>query len=148
MSEYLDYLEESTNTVRSKNKWSMLLLLLTYLGIWAFALIVFWFFSAPDDALGYSLMFLLLLLPVTTLVISFLIGKNDYGGKGKWLLPIVFGVMYMLAEYATFSAANMAAFHKVNPPQYSMIPVGALLSLFGMSVGFAIHYTGKRRRKV
>ena len=34
-----DYLEESTNTVRSKNKLSMIILLATYLGIWAVSLI-------------------------------------------------------------------------------------------------------------
>ena len=33
MSDYLNYLEESTNTVRSKNKLSMIILLATYLGI-------------------------------------------------------------------------------------------------------------------
>ncbi len=44
MSDYLNYLEESTNTVRSKNKLSMIILLATYLGIWAVSLITFWFF--------------------------------------------------------------------------------------------------------
>lgn len=43
MSDYLNYLEESTNTVRSKNKLSMIILLATYLGIWAVSLITFWF---------------------------------------------------------------------------------------------------------
>ena len=35
MSNYLDYLEESTNSVKSKNKLSKIILIATYLGIWA-----------------------------------------------------------------------------------------------------------------
>ena len=73
-----DYLEESTNTVRSKNKLSMIILLATYLGIWAVSLITFWFFISGTDSMGYSIMFLWVLLPVTTFVISLLIGKNNY----------------------------------------------------------------------
>ena len=45
MSNYLNYLDESTNTVKSKNKLSMLILLVTYLGIWAISLIVSGFLS-------------------------------------------------------------------------------------------------------
>ena len=52
MSNYLNYLEESTNTVKSKNRLSMLILISTYLGIWAISLISFWFFSSASDANG------------------------------------------------------------------------------------------------
>jgi hypothetical protein len=45
-------------------------------------------------------MYLWVLLPVTTLVLSVLIGRNDYWEKLKGLSTIIFGVMYMLAEYA------------------------------------------------
>ena len=70
MSNYLDFLEESTNTVKSRNKLSMLILVLTYLVIWSISIIVFWFFTSGSDAMGYSLMFLWILLPVTTFVVS------------------------------------------------------------------------------
>ena len=62
MSNYLNYLDESTNTVKSKNKLSMLILFVTYLGIWAVSLIVFWFFINSSDAMGYSIMYLWVLL--------------------------------------------------------------------------------------
>ena len=90
MSNYLNYLEESTNTVKSKNRLSMLILVSTYLGIWAISLISFWFFSSASDAMGYSIMFLWVLLPVTTFIISLLIGMNDYWGKWKWFSAIAF----------------------------------------------------------
>lgn len=128
MSNYLNYLDESTNTVKSKNKLSMLILLVTYLGIWAVSLIVFWFFINSSDAMGYSIMYLWVLLPVTTFVISLLIGKNNYMGRWMWCFSIAFGIMYMLAEYATFSAANMITFDKINMPQFAMILIGAIIS--------------------
>ncbi|MCH5345386.1 MAG: helix-turn-helix transcriptional regulator [Acetatifactor sp.] len=140
MSNYLDYLEESTNVVKSKNKFSKLILIMIYLVIWAISLIVFWFFTSGSDAMGYSIMFLWVLLPVTTFVLSMLIGKNDYWGKWKWISAIVFGVMYMLAEYATFRVANMASSDKINMPSFGMIPVGIIVSLFGLGIGVGIDH--------
>lgn len=143
MSNYLEYLEENTNVVKSKDKQSKLILIATYLAIWAIALIVFWFFTSGSDAMGYSLMFLWVLLPVTTFVTAALIGKHDYWGRYNWCSVIGFGVMYMLAEYATFSTANMVAFHKINAPEFMMIVYGAVIALIGLGVGKVLN-----RRKV
>lgn len=139
VSDYLDFLEESTNVVKSKNKLSKLILIATYLVIWAISLIVFWFFTNASDVMGYSIMFLWVLLPVTTFIISLLIGKNDYWGKWKWGFTFAFGIMYMLAEYATFSAANMVSFNKMNMPHFGMLPVGAVISMIGLGLGAGIN---------
>src|SRR5699024_9898029 len=111
------------------------LLILVYLGIWAFSLIVFWFFASGSDAMGYWIMFLWVVLPVTTFVVSLLIGRNNYGGQRKWLACIGFGVLYMLAHYATFSAANMAATGRFHLPSFSMLLTGAVIALIGMAIG-------------
>ena len=145
MSSYIDYLEESTNVVSSKNKLSRQLIVITYLVIWAFSLIFFWFFTSGSDAMGYSLMFLWILLPVTTFILSLLIGKRDHWGRYKWVASLAFGIMYMLAEYGTFSAANMAAFNKFNLPSLGMIPAGAIISLLGMGLGAGIRHLRSRK---
>ena len=150
MSNYMDYLEESTNTVKSQKKLSLTILLATYLGIWAFALIVFWFFISGSDAMGYSLVFLWIILPVATLVISLLIGKNNHLGKGKWITPIAFGVMHMLAEYATFSVRNMIAieFTRINVPHFELILIGAFFSVIGLGIGsLAYHIKSNSKKK-
>ena len=67
---YLNYLEESTNTVKSKNKLSTTILISTYLGIWTISLASFWLFS-KGDALGHTLMFLYIVLPLTTLILFY-----------------------------------------------------------------------------
>lgn len=139
MSNYLDYLEESTNIVKSRNKFAKLILVIAYLVIWAISLIEFWFFTSGSDALGYSIMFLLILLPVTTFILSLLIGRNDYWGKFKWLSVFAFGFMYMLAEYATFSTANMVSFNKFNMPDFSIFITGTIISVIGTGIGVAIN---------
>lgn len=143
---YLDYLAQSTDAVQSRRRLTLLLLTLSYLGIWAFSLIVFWFFISGSDAMGYGIMFLWVLLPVTTLLLSLLIGKNDFGGRRKWLCCLAFGAMYMLAEYATFRAANMAAFGRLLPPSFGMLPAGAILSLLGLAIGSGLRRIATRRK--
>ena len=141
---YMDYLDESTNIVKSRTRFSKLALVLSYLIIWTFAILFFWVLSGSSDAMGYSLMFLWVILPVSTFIISFLISRNHYWGDRKWFLSLGFGVMYMLAEYATFSMANNVAFHKVNVPAFGMIIAGAVISLAGMAIGHLIY---RRRSK-
>ena len=83
MKTYYDYLEESTNVVKSNANRNKIITILAYLLIWAFAMIVFWFFTSGSDAMGYSLMFLWIVLPVTTFIVSVVIGKTIFGEKGN-----------------------------------------------------------------
>lgn len=139
VSDYLNYLEESTDTVASRQKLSIIILLAVYLAIWAFALLMFWCFTPPDGAMGYSLLFLWLLLPVAAFVVSLLLGCNGIvrRSKWKWLLPLALGLLYMLAEYGTFSLSNMllneyASFHL---PHLTMLCKGTLYAAFGLALG-------------
>lgn len=135
MTTYYDYLEESTNVVKSNVKRAKTGLILTYLLIWSIAMIVFWFFTNPDDAMGYSLMFIWIILPVTTFVVSFITGKRNYWGKTKWCVAFVLGIMFMLAEYGTFSMANNISTHKINVPDFGMIVSGFIISVIGLGIG-------------
>ena len=135
MKSYYDYLEESMNVVKSNTNRNKIITILSYLLIWAFAMIVFWFFTSGSDAMGYSLMFLWIILPVTTFVVSIVIGKNNFWGKGKWAFTFSFGITYMLAEYGTFKMANNIAFNKLNAPEWGMIVAGVVFSAIGMLIG-------------
>ena len=137
MDDYMEYLEESTNTVQSQKKLSMTILMALYLGIWGIALIVFWFCISGADAMGYSLVFLWIILPAATLVVSVLIASNNHLGRWKWFSPLAFGVMHMLAEYATFSTANMILneFSRMNLPALELLFGGALISAIGLGFG-------------
>lgn len=102
MKNYMDYVEESTNAVASKNKFSKLLLILSYLVVWALNIAASWRFSLGSITEAQAGAFQWLVLPVTTIILSILIGKNDYWGRRKWLPPIVFGVMFALSAYASY----------------------------------------------
>ncbi len=135
---YLHYLEESTNIVKSKTRISRLILILSYFAVWLVAVLSFWLFGR-EDVIGYTIMALYIILPVATFVTALLIGKNDYYGKWKWFSALLFGIMYMLAGSATFDAANTIAFHKINMPEFIMIPIDASVAMFGLVIGFGIY---------
>lgn len=144
--DYLTYLGESTDTVKSREKLSCIILLAVYLAVWAFSLLTFWCFIAPDGAMGYSILFLYLLLPVTAFAVSLLLGCNALvrGAKWKWLIPIALGLMYMLAEYGTFRLSNMLLnkYSAFTLPSVSLLFKGALHSAFGLALGLL----GRKRK--
>ncbi|WP_314922078.1 hypothetical protein [Slackia exigua] len=147
MSGRVDHPNESTNAMKSKP--SKLVLIASYLVIWIAAIVVFWAFAITyaEGAMGYSLTFFWIIFPATTLVVSFLIGRNDYWGRGKWVSSLGFGVMYMLAEYATFSMANNLAFGKMNMPEVSMVLAGVVISLVGMALGYLVFVIRRRSQR-
>ena len=92
MKDYLEYIEESTNTVKIKTRLSKLLVVLCYLVIWAFNIMASWRFSAGSITEAQAGGTQWIMLPAATIVLSLLIGKNNYWGKYKWLVPIGFGL--------------------------------------------------------
>ena len=133
----IEHLEESTNVVKARQRFSKLVLVIAYLVIWALSIIVFWV-GGRGDAMGYSLVVLYLVLPVSTLVVAFFVGKGEQWGKAKWIMPLFFGILYMLVPYATFSLSNMIAFDKINLPEFSAILPGAILSALGIAIGTVV----------
>lgn len=131
------FLEDSTNEVKSRHRFTKLIQFMVYLVVWAISLIFFWVGGA-QDAMGYALVVFYLVLPVTTMVVSIFIGMDPGWTKLKWLMPLFFGVMFMLATYGTFSLANAVSFHKLNLPELDNMIPGILCSAFGMLIGTII----------
>ena len=123
-SEYHDNLGDSTDTVRSRRRLSVLVLLTAYLCVWGLAVIVFWFFTTGSDAMGFSLIYLWLLLPAITVLVSLQLGRQGLDHFQTLSAVLGGGVMYMLAEYCTFKAANLAAFGVLRLPEWGMLPAG------------------------
>lgn len=135
MSDYVAFLEESTNVTRSRDRLAKIILTAVYLGIWALGLFVYWVLMSPSDVMGFALMFFWLLLPVSTLTVSLVIGRNDYWGKGKWLAVLAFGGMHMLAEFGTFKVGTMMAFGRIQAPSWELFLAGAATAAAGMGIG-------------
>ncbi len=144
---YLSYLEDSTNTVKSNERKAIAVMSAVYLAVWAFVILLFWIFTHPGDALGYSVVSFVILLPTVTLTVSFWIGKTGSWGKRKWLFSIALGAMYMLADYSTFCVANMVSFQRLRLPRWEMLLTGTLLSLLGIAVGGAVSFLFSKRKR-
>lgn len=126
---------------------SEIIVAVAYLAVWALILVIFWCFTSGADAMGFTILFLWIILPLTTVITSLAIGLYDSFGTWKWLGLLVFGVMYMLAEYGTFAMANTVVTGNINPPQLIMIPLGAAHSLIGMGLGTLIRRINARVRR-
>jgi Mn2+/Fe2+ NRAMP family transporter len=142
----IEHLEESTKVENNRKKLSKLIQIMSYLVIWAAVIIIFWL-DGNTDAMGYSLVTFYLVLPVSTIIISYFIGKDDGWTNYKWIMLLFFGLMYMLASYATFSLANMLAFEKINKPNFAELLPGIVCSAIGMFIGTIIKNGKKHRNK-
>lgn len=141
----LRHLEESTDVVKSRRALSRRVLMAAYLIIWGVSILFFWTCTGPTDAMGYGLVFLWLVIPVATMVVSFFVGRDEEWQSARWLMLLFFGVMYMLAPYATFSCANIAAFGKFHLPRVEDMLPGILCSALGMAAGALARRLAERK---
>lgn len=132
----IEHLDNATNEVKCRQKFSRQVQVMAYLIIWAVSVLVFWL-GGRGDAMAYSLIVLWVVLPVTTIVVSVFIGKDDSWNGSKWMMLLFFGIMHMLAGYATFSLANSISFDKVNLPDLETMHTGIICSAIGMGIGAA-----------
>ena len=131
----------------SQKEWGQRIMPLAgYTAIWMISVLLFWIIPISDDPIAYSFLAFYLLLPVSTIVASFIIGLDKRWGWLKWVVPVFFGVMFMLAEYLTFSLANMLTNETINAPEFTMVLTGMVISFVAMGLG-AFVQTHFRREK-
>lgn len=124
------------DTARSRRR-----LIIAYGAVWLLLVLVFWCLIGGSDAMAYALFVIWGLHPLAIVVFSALLGAKGCWVRRRWALPLLFGVMYMLAPYLTFSLANTLAAGHINPLDLEMLLLGAVLSLAGLACG-----AGLRRR--
>lgn len=147
MKDYLDYIEESTNVVKSKEKLSKLILILSYLVIWSFNMIVSWSFSVESITEAQAGAFQWLVLPLTTIVVSLLIGKNNYWGNRKWFASIGFGFMFLLSVYASYGMREKSIFNQIDLQTLTFFFIGMGTSIIGMVLGSALLADERKSKK-
>lgn len=150
MSDYMDYLEESTNVVKSKKRLSKIIQATAYLAVWVLLAVLFWIFMLFDGAGMIWELAYLIVLPLTTFIVSFLIGSDSGWRISKWLMPLFFSGMFMLYNVATIGLANRIADWRMGMPDIPILIVVALISLIGVGLGFGssfISITVKRTKK-
>lgn len=140
---YLDYLEESTDTVRSKDKLMKVIAVCSYTVVWALAVAAYWIFTAGAD-IGGSVEVTWTILPIVTFILSALIGRYELWGAKKWYTSIAFGVLYALAFFVTFDVLNYVLTKEIDIAAYRVLPTGICVSLAGILAG---HLLMKHARK-
>lgn len=143
----IKHLDETTNIVKSKNRLKNVLLISVYTAIWAACILFFWIFNGADDAMFFSIFVFWGILPVTSMVISAIAGKDDLKPTFKIGIVILLGIMFMLCEYFTFSLANMIAFEKFNKFSLDGLFWGLLFSGIGMGIGCLAKYIKNKKQK-
>ena len=142
VSNYLNYLEESTNVVKSRRRLGKLVLVAAYLVIWAVSV-----------AGAYAVLVIWGAIPLTTFVISLLIGANGYWGRRKWWAVPILALMYTLIPFLTFTLANAASTGvsagdiAVNLDDLITLPIGAAVSAAGLEIGTGIEKLRERKLK-
>lgn len=140
------HLEQSTDVVQSKNRLSRLLVVLTYLLLWALSILVFWM-GLKAEAMLYSIAVFYLVLPLTTLILSVLVGRNECWTGLRWLMLLFFGVLYMLAPHATFNVSNMLTVERFYWPDLATLLPGLLCAAAGMGLGCGLRRLKNRRQR-
>ena len=132
---YRDYLAESTDTVKSRERQAKLLLTLVNLGLWALAVGAFWFAKGGMQGPGLLLQALWIVLPVSFFAASFTVGARNWLGKLRWALPPVLGTLYALTGHISFLSGETEALRAVNWPDLNKLPIGLAISLAGVLLG-------------
>lgn len=117
--------------------------LIAYGAIFVICALAFWLFCPPDGAAVYSMVVLWLLMPLASVLFSYMLAVTEKPRGWKRLAPLMCGAALMLLEYLTFSLKNMIAFPgKINVPSVSLAIVGLVASL----IGFAFARQDRRER--
>ncbi len=132
VSEYVNYLDESTNTVKSKERYSKLIIIVSYLLVLLSSTVFFWCYMEPSDAMGYVVLFQCMIYPVIALILSIIIGYRNYWKKNKWFISIYFGAIYSLSIFTTFNVYHF------DLQGLMFLPIGIVVSLIGILIGHSI----------
>ena len=142
---YQEYLAESTDTVKSRERQAKLTLSLVVMGLWALAVGAFWFAKDGTPGAGLLLQALWVVLPVPFFAASCVAAARNWLGRLRWALPPLLGVLYALTGYVSYLSMETEAFRAVSWPDLKKLPIGLLLSLAGVLLGD--YYRKKEQKK-
>lgn len=134
--------KNNTETVGKTPAWKLGLLI--YMTVWVVCVLWFWLqlvvnkFSANSWFDTYNLIAFWLILPVVAFVTSFSLERKQ--GLGLWRVVAVmfFGVMYLVAVYATFTLATFFKILNIGSPAWYELLGGSIPSAVGIVAGCAM----------
>jgi len=130
---YMEYLEESTNTVKAKKNVEKIILFSTCFLLWAIVEIVFW--VVRPVATEWTMVFRWILIPILTLLTTFIIAKKNYWGKANWFSVLAAGIVFMTIPYTQYICGDETVTYVFRWPNFGYMAVGVVITLFGLGIG-------------
>ena len=131
---YQEFLEESTNTVKSRKKLGKIILFSTCFLIWGASMILFWQVKGPMTS-GFDITFRWILLPLLLLVSTITVAKNDYWGKGNWFCVIGAAIMFLTIPYTQFVEEMGRMTYTFRFPNFLYMVIGIIIAVCGIVIG-------------
>ena len=132
---YVDYLRESTDTVKSHERLTKGILLAQNLILYTVVQLVFWFFAKGSLVPMYKTVFQYVLLPMSVLILGAFAGHGNWWGKRKWLLTAVCGALFALVPSVSYVSGETEAALTFLWPSFLYLPLGAFFLYAGVSCG-------------
>lgn len=152
-ADMIKHLDDATNEVKSRRSFSKLIEVGSFLVIWAISVIAFWTGAADgSNDMGYAILVLYMVLPISTLVISFFIGADRGWNKPRWLMILFFGMSLMAAGVETFGVKWLSTLEEMTAADFfsTLEPlffiVGAVISAVGIGVGTLVRCLINRKK--
>lgn len=131
---YQEFLEESTNTVKAKQRLEKIILFSTYFLVWTFAMVIFWQ-GKGSMTFECDAVFRWILLPLVLLVTTIFIAKNNYWGKGNWLSVPVAAITYLTVPYIKITEESGYTIYTYRIPNLGYMLIGIVVAACGIYVG-------------
>lgn len=143
---YMEYLEESTNTVKAKRNLEKIILFSVYFLVWTVTEVFLWMVKGPMTA-SCDVIFRWMLLPLLTLITTAIIARNDYWGKANWFSVLAAAVFFLTIPYTQFTLEGIADANIEATvsfifrwPNFGYMAIGMLLALCGLGAGSLIRH--------
>lgn len=132
---YQNFLEESTNTVKARQRLEKIILFSTYFLVWVSAMAFFWLVKEPMPS-ECDVIFRCILLPLVLLVAAIFIGKNNYWGKGNWLAVPAAAITYLTVPYTRYIEETGNGAYTFRFPSFGYMLIGIIVAICGIGIGY------------
>ena len=135
---YRNYLKTSTDVVRSNERKSKLILAAVVFGVWALCFAAFFLLKDSESGGLFSLSVSWAVLPILFFAASWIVGRQNWLGRAKWLLVPLFGLLLAAIGSVSTLEAEGAFYRAVTWPDFAKLPVGLLAALAGLLAGILL----------
>lgn len=129
----------------SRGRW---LWLKIYLPVWIFCAARYWLgMDGGGWIMAYGILAHLILLPLTTLAASAVMGWHRAFGRWRWGTPVLLSALYGMHFLVTVSLSNALGITNIAPLGFFVLLRMGMISLLGLLTGMGLHRLWDAARK-